>query len=514
MKKLLLSFLLLPAFMSAQNTGLDFDGNGDYIQTGFNGIAGSGSRSVQCWFKGGFSSSQRFFVDMGTLGAVSNGARFSFKINPSASVARIEIGGGGLDGSVNIRDGAWHQLTVTYDNNLTTNQYKIYVDGVLDVQGNISAGTLNTPATSASPMTIGVRTDISVATSTFLDGELDEVRVWNIALTPAQIAANWNKELCGTPTGLVAYYKMNEGIAGGNNSAITSLVDEITPASINTLTGFAKTGATSNYTAHTLTGGSSTSTISPSFCNRTYTSPTGKVFTVAGTYLDTIPAASGCDSIITIILSATGGTSSVSATACDSYTWTQNGMTYTASGTYRDTITVPGSCDSVITLNLTINSANAGTISSIAGVLRASGIGTSYQWLDCNTGNSPIAMATNQNFTPTANGSYACAVTTSTGCIDTTACFVYNSVGIQSWENQLTWKMFPNPATNVVAINLPEEIKSATLKVIDAQGKMVKEINLNQSVYTLDLSDLNNGLYQLVLISGAKSSTKALMVNK
>ena len=94
MKKLLQLILLLPAFGMAQYTGLQFDGAGDYIVTDYNGVAGSGSRTVQCWFKSFSASAQRFFVDMGATGG-GNGARFSFKINGSTNVARIEIGGGG-----------------------------------------------------------------------------------------------------------------------------------------------------------------------------------------------------------------------------------------------------------------------------------------------------------------------------------------------------------------------------------------------------------------------------------
>ena len=45
----------------------------------------------------------------------------------------------------------------------------------------------------------------------FFDGYLDEVRIWSVARTAAQIADNIHVELDGDETGLVAYFKMSNG---------------------------------------------------------------------------------------------------------------------------------------------------------------------------------------------------------------------------------------------------------------------------------------------------------------
>jgi len=61
-------------------------------------------------------------------------------------------------------------------------------------------------------------------------GQLDEVRIWNIARTQGQIQANMNSELIGNESGLVAYYKMSNGtgttltdnsLSGGHHGTIT-----------------------------------------------------------------------------------------------------------------------------------------------------------------------------------------------------------------------------------------------------------------------------------------------------
>ena len=80
----------------------------------------------------------------------------------------------------------------------------------------------------------------------------------------------------------------------------------------------------------------------------TYTSTT-----TAPTF--TLQSAAGCDSIITLNLTiALPSSGSEMQTACASFTWPINGQTYTSSGQYIDTIPNAAGCDSIITLDLTI----------------------------------------------------------------------------------------------------------------------------------------------------------------
>jgi hypothetical protein len=55
--------------------------------------------------------------------------------------------------------------------------------------------------------------------------------------------------LCGSKTTEVAYYNFNEGVAGGNNTGVTSLTDKTSNANNGTLNNFTLTGATSNWVA-------------------------------------------------------------------------------------------------------------------------------------------------------------------------------------------------------------------------------------------------------------------------
>ena len=143
-----------------------------------------------------------------------------------------------------------------------------------------------------------------------------------------------------------------------------------------------------------------TGTISPVACD-SYTSPSGNhTWTTSGTYMDTIPNAAGCDSLLTINLTINNSTSgSESVTACDSYTWSTNGTTYTTSGAYTATLTNAVGCDSTATLNLTINNSTSGSESVTAC--------DSYTWSANGT-------------TYTTSGAYTATLTNAVGC-DSTA---------------------------------------------------------------------------------------------
>lgn len=88
----------------------------------------------------------------------------------------------------------------------------------------------------------------------------------------------------------------------------------------------------------------------------------GDVYTENGEYIDTLDAANGCDSIVTLMLTVNASTHNVETVeVCDTYTWVNNGNTITKSesGVYTSAYTNLAGCASVDTLYLTINK-NAG----------------------------------------------------------------------------------------------------------------------------------------------------------
>jgi gliding motility-associated-like protein len=83
-------------------------------------------------------------------------------------------------------------------------------------------------------------------------GALDEVRFWSTARSQTQIQSTMNTELAGNETGLLAYFDFNQGVAGGTNTAITSVTNKANNALNGTLINFTRTGTTSNFLGNTM----------------------------------------------------------------------------------------------------------------------------------------------------------------------------------------------------------------------------------------------------------------------
>ncbi|MCP5368563.1 MAG: LEPR-XLL domain-containing protein, partial [Hyphomicrobiales bacterium] len=117
----------------------------------------------------------------------------------------------GVKVSAFLASGVWTHLAGTYDGS----ELKLYVNGEL-VDSLAYTGAINH---SLSPLRIG-----SGAGNYPWTGAVDEVRVWNVARTQEQIAADLDQVLTGAETGLVGYWRFEEAggtavddLAGGDN---------------------------------------------------------------------------------------------------------------------------------------------------------------------------------------------------------------------------------------------------------------------------------------------------------
>ena len=143
-------------------------------------------------------------------------------------------------------ENGWHHIAATYQ---AATGMKIYVDGVAINQSAITGGL----ASNAQQLTIGAQHDGAGSAdsdySNFFNGSIDELRIWNIARTEAQI--NYTKEtpLEGNEVGLAAYYQFNQGTVGGNNSSISSVTEAINGlnGAWPIATAFDLSGSTSNF---------------------------------------------------------------------------------------------------------------------------------------------------------------------------------------------------------------------------------------------------------------------------
>lgn len=99
-----------------------------------------------------------------------------------------------------------------------------------------------------------------------------------------------------------------------------------------------------------------TSNISGAVCSGSSYNFNGRILTSAGTYNDTLTAQGGCDSIVILQLSVVQPTAAtINAAICPGGSYTFNGQQITQAGNYTETLTAASGCDSVVTLSLQVN---------------------------------------------------------------------------------------------------------------------------------------------------------------
>jgi hypothetical protein len=133
-----------------------------------------------------------------------------------------------------------------------------------------------------------------------------------------------------------------------------------------------------------------------------------------------------------------------------------------------------------------------------------------YQWLDCENNFSVIEGATTKTFEPSTDGSYAVEVSKD-GCNTISECKSMTVLGVIENTFNGNIEFFPNPTEGKVNINLNQKYNNLQLKVQDATGKVVEEMQFtNKDDIILDLQQ-PQGLYLITLTNGKETATLRLI---
>ncbi|MES2657415.1 MAG: LamG-like jellyroll fold domain-containing protein [Verrucomicrobiota bacterium] len=187
-------------------------GRVDSLAATFNGSSGSieiptcieKDFSIACWVKTtATGGSGQWYNGMGLVDADVGGVKTDFGL--ALVGTKIGFGVGNpettlLSGS-SVNDGNWHHVVATRDN--TTGALKIYIDGVLNASGSGATGARSAPNS--------MRVGSIGGTTGFYNGSLDEVRLYNMVLGPAEIS-----KLANVGNMIVANYQFENNIQDGS----------------------------------------------------------------------------------------------------------------------------------------------------------------------------------------------------------------------------------------------------------------------------------------------------------
>ena len=198
----------LSVFSSGASNALNFDGNNDYVETNSNITNLNNSDfTIEAWIKTtGIGSG---LVVCANSNSAWEAGEKAFYINSGGQPTFVGFGNSYITSLVTatVNNNVWHHLAVVWDwNSGNSGTGKMYVDG-LDVTGAVNyaanSGNLGTFKLGRANFFIGEAPN-------FYNGSMDEVRIWNVPRTQAQIIANKSINIPGNSAGLLAYYQFNE----------------------------------------------------------------------------------------------------------------------------------------------------------------------------------------------------------------------------------------------------------------------------------------------------------------
>ncbi|NOR28457.1 MAG: T9SS type A sorting domain-containing protein [Lutibacter sp.] len=221
MKKTVLYFLfafsMLPQLLQAQNNALDFDGFNDYISCG-NVDLYNHAFTYETWFKvNNFQGNDPY---LSTLMGIETGNDASvLRIIKNGNDYKLDFymnsGNGGyyLLGTSPLVTNKWYHVALVFDQG--SNEIRLYLNGMFESSISVASFTDNYTHNS---FFISYSYD-----GRYLDGQMDEVRVWDYARSESQIRDYMYQELVGDEGGLLINYNFNEtsGTTLTDNSSAT-----------------------------------------------------------------------------------------------------------------------------------------------------------------------------------------------------------------------------------------------------------------------------------------------------
>ena len=195
-------------------TALIFDGTNDYVDCGLRNdmnFDGTQSFTIEAWIKKNGGDSIRVILSKYNGGVEGNfvfGITAGNKIFLTRNAASPETVTSVTEIPNHLTDPPFKYLythvAATYDG---TN-VRLYINGALDIATPVGAA-FSAPGTN---VLIGAMKVFGAVTpNNFMFGQIEELRVWNLARTQSEIYDNRFREINTSSTGLVAYYKCNDG---------------------------------------------------------------------------------------------------------------------------------------------------------------------------------------------------------------------------------------------------------------------------------------------------------------
>jgi hypothetical protein len=222
-KRLCIASLLSIASFSvnAQNSSVVLNGTSQYIDAGNNALLDAPAiRTMEAWVKfNSFAGIQEILSrstnSSGIELLIYNNELNFFCMQSPANVSYVHAPLAGLN------TGTWYHIAAAWDGS-TKESMRLYINGVSvgvrsEAAGNINLTGITNPA---GTFRIGEWSD--AGQTRYLAGTVDEVRVWSVNRTAAEIKAGMYGPVANNTAGLSAYYHLDDAAGATATNSATS----------------------------------------------------------------------------------------------------------------------------------------------------------------------------------------------------------------------------------------------------------------------------------------------------
>ena len=179
---------------SVAGRAIHFDGVDDWVEAPHQDAYSSDAISISLWVRPSLADSEPRGLISKRQGLSGNQRCFSVFTHIDSNL-NLDIGNQRFTTSYSLNEvGVWKHLVMVFDGSASTDNLKLYSDGVEVASKTISATTI--PLLNC-PLTIGI---LNTGYGSGFAGEMDEIRLYDRVLTPSEVQALYETEpLTGTP---------------------------------------------------------------------------------------------------------------------------------------------------------------------------------------------------------------------------------------------------------------------------------------------------------------------------
>ncbi|PWG05953.1 LamG-like jellyroll fold domain-containing protein [Polaribacter aquimarinus] len=216
---------------TTKNNALHFDGTDDSFFVNYNNVFDvTNEFSIDFWVNPATSATTLNFFRKGE--AIKC---FIYSTNKLFfSIRTVNSSYASVTTSESLSRNVWSHVAFVKENS----SLNVYINGV--------KATVSTSGSVANVINDQSNFEIGDIQNPF-SGAIDEFRFWNKALSVNEINFFKDGKVNPTTSGLLLYFPFDQGVANGNNTSITSLIDVSSNQLTGNLVNFAKTGTSSNF---------------------------------------------------------------------------------------------------------------------------------------------------------------------------------------------------------------------------------------------------------------------------